>query len=95
MKHLLDYKILKEWGFIWAEKDDNGVCTGYLKQDTSDTDMFGLMPIFLSVYCHPNLNMIWIMSVLSDDGDVLFHGKINNKDLNSILKACLIWKFNE
>ena len=40
MRHILDYDILQEWGFVWAAQNDDGVVVVYATPDTLHTDMF-------------------------------------------------------
>ena len=102
MKHLLDYELLKEWGFEWAVKREYAgeeLVDSYIMLSSIHTDMFGFMPISLSFYQHENVNVIWVLSVVgAKDGggtkvDTLFKGKINNReDLLKILELCLVFK---
>lgn len=98
MRHILDYKILKEWGFVWSTKRTiAGVeyCTSYFKEKTDETDAHGFRSITLMMLPHPNYNAQWIMSYLDSKSqfDVLFRGRIADKyALNKILKSCIVFK---
>ena len=100
MKHILDYDTLKEWGFIWASKQDYGegdVVTSYLKERSSETDAHNFRSITLTMYPHPNFNIHWIISYLDAETniDTLFRGRILGKTaLKCILKSCLFFKPN-
>lgn len=99
MKHLLDYELLKEWGFEWAIKtdfgDDKDVVNSYLKKDSGETDMHFFAPISLSFYPDPNLNIKWYLEYLGKHpgGRRLFKGSIkDNNTLRCILESCLVFK---
>ena len=98
MKHILDYDILKEWGFVWAAKQDFGsgdVVTSYLKEKSFETDAHGFRSITLTMLPHQNFNIHWIMSYLDADSsiDTLFRGRITSKTaLECILKSCVFFK---
>ena len=100
MKHILDYDTLKDWGFIWATKQDFGngdIVTSYLKEKSFETDAHGFRPITLTMCPHQNFNTHWIMSHLDSDSniDTLFRGRITSKTtLKCILKSCVFFKPN-
>ena len=97
MRHILDYDILQEWGFVWAAQNDDGVVVVYATPDTWHTDMFFGKEIGL--YLMPDNNTItkWHLCVLGDvPGGDLFRGVINSKeDLECILRCTLIFKPDE
>lgn len=98
--HLLDYPTLQEWGFMWAiHRQYNGeeIVDSYVAQ-TTHTDLFGMQPIMLMMFAHPNCNVMWHMSTMSKkkkDVEKLFQGTIRSKTaLQYILKSILIFKPN-
>lgn len=101
MKHLLDYDILKEWGFAWATKKEYGdddIVVSYLKAESFESDVHDFKSILLSLYPHSNFARYWMISYLGakEKTDVLFRGRIEGKqDLECILKSCLIFKPRE
>ena len=99
MKHLIDYEILKDWGFEWGAKDNfNGedICTLYILSDTGHTDMFGFEPIILQMFPDFTLGHIWVLSAFKKDVKTLFTGVIGSKEaLKQILKSCIVFKPNK
>lgn len=95
LKHILDYKLLKAWGFVWAEKRFNGkIVTAYLAKYTH-TDMFGFDDIHIAYMPNQNVGNTWIISLL-ETKKVLFEGVIPDKEtLEVILKSTLIFKPNK
>ena len=95
MKHLLDYDVLKEYGFDWAttSKTDQCVLSYITKFDHTDLHGFG-SSIWLQRIPHPTFMWIWHLSVIdSGDSTVLFQGQIRNtKALKVILKSTLVFK---
>ena len=92
LKHLLDYKTLKVWGFVWVQKEDDGTVISYVIQKTSHTDMFGFEYITLMVFPDTHTHVKWHMHV-GVARKTLFTGCIKNKsDLKCILKSTLIFK---
>ena len=99
MKHLLNYEILQEYGFVWASANDYGgkkIVDSYIKQDSSETDAHNFRPISLQMFYHPNFHSQWIMSYCIDKPDTihtLFRGRIgNDKALKQILESCVVFK---
>jgi hypothetical protein len=93
LKHILDYKILQKWGFIWALKRDDGYVTSYVTEKTYHTDMFGFQPLSLT-FLDPNFRR-WHLVILNDKNgmlDNLFYGQLNNENLETVLEAIMIWK---
>ena len=98
--HLLNYEILKKWGFMWATYQDyNGksVVTSYVAE-TRHTDLHNFQPIAISWFLGPNCNKIWFIDTLADkkkDRSILFRGIINSDTaLRYILSSTLIFKPN-
>jgi hypothetical protein len=96
-KHILNYKILQEWGFMWAIKRNDGCVTSYCTKETYHTDMFDLRPLSL-MFLDENFNR-WHLTILDDDADAplkdLFYGQLNDDNLEIVLKAIMIWKPND
>ena len=104
MEHILNYEILQEWGFVWADKRKIGekeVVISYFKKESYETDAHGFKPIVLMMFSHPNFSAQWIMQYLEKDDDdsddnTLFKGIItDDKALKQILKACVFFKPNK
>jgi len=97
MKHILDQKILKKWGFKWAQTEKDTVIS-YVIDNTSHTDMFLGDPVMLAMYPDPNTGVKWYLTALGGKNTqdrVLFSGQIPSwKDLDCILKCTLIFKPN-
>ncbi len=90
LKHLLDYPLLQEWGFIWAGKSGS-VVLSYIVQHT-ESDMFCGGPVSISAIPHPNLGRMWFIHDMTND-ERLFSGRIRNKkDLESLLECILVFK---
>lgn len=97
MKHLIDFNILKEWGFDWSSVENiNGeqLVTGYIKTSTTESDFHSFKPLSLAMHSNLNINQYWILARISEeDHDILFKGKINDIDaLKCILDACVVFK---
>lgn len=98
MKHILDYNILKEWGFTWAERryfpsSKKLVISYFLDESKIRTDMFSRQSFGLFLLPHPNISEYWILSPLERDEEPLFKGQIKNDTaLKHILESTLIFK---
>jgi len=101
-EHLLDYGVLQEWGFIWANRvtdpsSGRPVITSYMTEKPyGHTDMFGFFN-HISLSCYPggNIHLKWYLSVIdkTDPLNTLFQGQITCKTtLECILKNTLIFK---
>jgi hypothetical protein len=99
MKHIINYDILKDWGFAWATTkeypDGEIVVDSYLQKDTTHTDAHDFRDIILSLLYHPNFSPYWVLSYSNAETefDVLFRGMIqDDKTLECILESCLVYK---
>ena len=98
MKHLLDYNLLQEWGFIWATRKDFGnglIVTSYEKSSTSNTDAHGFKAIQLRLVIHLNFSHFYELSYSPYTGtnDILFRGVIRSKKtLDCVLRSCIVFK---
>jgi len=95
LKHLINYKILQEWGFLWFNYNSNdGTVIQYCTQRTMHTDLFFLQPIIMCLIPHPNLGSAWhifySIGTTSSIGEqiTLFQGRIeNDSNLRAILES--------
>jgi len=96
MKHILHYPTLKQYGFLWAQKLDDGTVTSYVIPDTFHHDMFIYRPISLIAIPSDRGGCIWHMSVLKEKDEktwTLFEGRIySRKNLKQILRSTLVFK---
>jgi hypothetical protein len=103
LKHILDYNVLKEWGFIWAEKTNENVVIFYVtKEPTLQTDAHGFRNISLMVVRTDSWYR-WLLSTVDcskrygkkDKGMILFFGVIKDKEsLKTILESTIMFKPN-
>lgn len=97
LKHLLDYRTLKAWGFEWANytSDDDNIVCDYISEFTH-TDLFQFRSVSLSLVPNLNQNWLWEISLLKKvdlKTETIFRGRIDNKkQLETIFKAVLIFK---
>ena len=88
LKHLINYKILQEWGFLWFNYCDDGTVKQYCTQRTLHTDAFNLQPIIMCLFPHPNLGSAWHIFYSVGEQVVLFQGRIeNDNNLRAILES--------
>jgi hypothetical protein len=99
MKHLLDYDLLQDYGFIWVSKCDLGsnrdVVAIYLKEEDYGTDIHDFKPIVLQMIPNINVNTFWTMRYMTEEKhqEVIFSGIIKSKTaLKHILESCVIFK---
>lgn len=99
MKHLIDYALLQEWGFIWCtiqNIDNEEVCTSYFLKEIQGSSIHNYNSIMLSVVPNDYFQHEWILSIAGDTtqyGGLLFRGCIRNAaSLDIILGSCLIFK---
>lgn len=92
-KHLLNYKILQEWGFVWVIKTDD-IVTYYATIKFNHTDIFDLRNVSLMLL--DPVYKRWIIKILDKRKKVplttLFYGRLNKHNLETILEATLIFK---
>lgn len=96
MEHLIDYDILKKWGFVTASTityNEKTFVDSYVTEKAPFTDFFAFNHIMMSVHPQPNIGYIWVISVMSKHDWTIFKGKISGKvALQQILKSCIIFK---
>lgn len=101
LTHLLDYDILREWGFVWASYKVMGekkVVSCYVKLATHSTYHW-FKRLTLSMHYDQNVAVKWILFRDGDEilnsKDTLFQGRIKGKiALSYIMKSCVIFKPN-
>lgn len=93
LTHILNYDILKEWGFVWGQNMDGQVMNYYIERKYAFSHL-AAGNLLLSVY--PDLcgNRKWALSLCNEKECVnLYFGLIPNDEvLTMVLENTLVYK---
>ncbi len=96
LTHLIDYEILKEWGFEWGTYmifNKQKIVTVYFIQDTSHTNKFLFQPVVLQWCSGKKWTILMLIEEKEKIQNVFFEGEITGKiNLRTILKSVLVFK---